>query len=74
MNRGASDRDRLTDAARDGDGQIRKEDVGYELSFAPLTVWEEKQNGGFQMGDTPTGARKVAPGMTAETRGASDVR
>lgn len=68
-----ADRDRLTDASRTGEGQTRKEDVGYELLFTPRTVWDEKQHGGYQVGDTPTGAKKVAPTTTAGTRGAADI-
>lgn len=69
----SADRDRLTDASRDGAGQTVKADVGYELSFAPLTVWEEKLSKGYQPGDTPTGARKANPQVTGSTRGARDI-
>jgi hypothetical protein len=69
----SADRDKWTDASRDGSGQTTKGDVGYELSFAPITVWEEKQAKGYQPGDTPLGAKKARPMDTGSTRGARDI-
>ena len=64
----------MTDASRTGSGQVQKKDVGYELSFAPITVAEEKANHGYNPGDTPSGARKARPLDTSGNRGASDSR
>lgn len=69
----SADRDDLTDSSRDGSGQKRFEDVGYELSFAPISVEEEKRMKGYQKGDTPTGARKARPMDVGSTRGSADI-
>ena len=69
----SADRDKWTDASRDGRGQQRKEDVGYELLFGPQSVYEEKLNHGYQNKDVPTGAKKVAPNRHSGNRGARDI-
>lgn len=70
----SNDRDTFTDAGRGGGDQLQKRDVGYELSFAPITVAQEKASKGYNPGDTPTGAKKAAPLKHSGNRGAADER
>ena len=70
----SADRDKWTDASRDGSGQTIKGDVGYELSFAPISVEAEREAQGYQKGDTPLGAKKARPMDVGSTRGSGDIR
>jgi hypothetical protein len=64
----ASSRDRYSDTSRDGSGQMQKKDVGFELDFGPTTVEREKEQGGFENNDTPTGAVRPNAQMTSNSR------
>ena len=66
-------RDKYSDASRDGSGQLRKENVGFELDFGPTTVEQEEEQHGYERNDTPTGARRPNAQMTSGTRGAADM-
>jgi hypothetical protein len=67
-------RDSQTDMSRDGGGQIRREDVAYELDFRALTVAQENARNGYTMGDKPTGDGQPRRLDTAGSRGAVDSR
>jgi hypothetical protein len=69
----SADRDTYSDCSRDGSDQKLLKDVGYVLSFAPLTVEQEYKLNGYNLGDKPTGKGSLRPLDTSGHRGASDI-
>jgi hypothetical protein len=61
-------RDRYADVSRDGSGQMPKKDVGFVLDFGPTTVEQEREQGGFEHNDTPTGAVRPSAQITSNSR------
>ena len=63
------DRDKYTDAGRDGRDQLQLKDVGVILDFRATTVEKELEQNGYDFSDTPTGAKKPAPYLPQLTSG-----